>query len=65
MQLHLFDSIIVPIALYGSEIWGFKYMEILEKLHLQFCKILLHVKICIFNVMVLGELGRFSIEYKI
>ena len=65
VQLHLFDSIIVPIATYGCEIWGFKNIEILEKLHLQYCKILLRVKKCTPNVMVLGELGRLPIDYNV
>ena len=49
--------------LYGCEVWGFKKVEILEKLQLQYCKILLNMKKCTPNVMVLGELGRLPIEF--
>ena len=63
VQLQLFDSLILPIMLYGCEVWGFKKVEILEKLQLQYCKILLNMKKCTPNVMVLGELGRLPMEF--
>ena len=62
VQLQLFDGLILPIMLYGCEVWGFKKVEILEKLQLQYCTILLNMKKCTPNVMVLGELGRLPIE---
>ena len=34
IKLQLFDSLIVPICLYGCEVWGFKNIELIEKLHL-------------------------------
>ena len=58
VKLHLFDTMVLPIALYGSEIWGHVNFEIIERLHLQFCKMLLKVKKCTPTCMVLGELGR-------
>ena len=33
MQLKLFDQTIVPILLYGSEIFGFENLQALEKNH--------------------------------
>ena len=36
LQLKLFDHTIVPILLYGEEIWGFENIEIIEKLHNEF-----------------------------
>ena len=65
IQLQLFDSMVLPITLYGCEIWGFRKLEVIEKLHLQYCKILLNVKKCTPNVMVLGELGRLPLEYNV
>ena len=47
-----FDKIIKPILLYGCEELGFSNNDILEKIHLNFCKILS-------NYMVYGELGRY------
>ena len=61
VQLHLFDTMVLPIALYGSEIWGHVNFEMIERLHLQFCKMLLKVKKCTPTCMVLGELGRLPI----
>ena len=65
IQLQLFDSMVLPITLYGCEIWGFRKLEVIEKLHLQYCKILLNVKKCTPNVMVFGELGRLPLEYNV
>ena len=40
LQLSIFDTIVRPIMLYGSEVWGFEKNDILEKLgqHLIFFK---------------------------
>jgi len=67
MMLDLFDKLVVPIVLYGSEIWGYENLDIIEKLHLKFCKYILGVKSSTPSVMVYGELGRspLSIEVKI
>lgn len=40
----MFDKAIEPILLYGSEIWGFENLEILEKVQLYFCKHTLRLK---------------------
>ncbi len=47
----VFDSVILPIALYGSEIWGptsnysnkYWHKHPLEALHVEFCRSILHV----------------------
>ena len=36
--LSLFDKMVKPILLYGCEIWGFGNNDVLEKVHLKFCK---------------------------
>ena len=61
-QLDMFDKAILPILLYGAEIWGFEKLEILERVHLQFCKIILGLKQTTPNCIVYGELGRFPIS---
>ena len=33
-----------PIILYGCETWGFGSNEIIERLQLKLCKLLLHLK---------------------
>ena len=41
-QLDLFDKLVKPILLNGFEIWGYANNDVLEKIHLKFCKLLLH-----------------------
>ncbi len=43
LQLALFDRMIVPIMLYGSEVWGPENYIETEKLHLKFVKHILGV----------------------
>jgi hypothetical protein len=38
------DKIIIPMLTYGSEIWGYENIDILEKVHVKFCKLLLNLK---------------------
>jgi hypothetical protein len=54
-----------PILLYGSEIWDYENIKIMEQVHLQFCKRILKVRTTTPNFMVYGELGRFSLEIKV
>ena len=59
IQLKLFDTMIAPILLYGSEVWGYENCEVIEAYHFRFCKMMLHLKPSTPKVMVYGELGRF------
>ena len=43
IKLDLFDKMVKPILLYGSEVWGFSNNDIIEKVHLKICKLLLHL----------------------
>jgi hypothetical protein len=43
-QLDLFDKIAKSVLLYGCEIWGFDKNDIIERVHLKFCKLLLRLK---------------------
>ena len=47
-QIDMFDKMVTPILLYGCEIWGFENLDIIEKIHLKFCKIVLNFS-CIFH----------------
>ena len=51
--------------LYGCETWGFGKNDIIERVHLKFCKLLLYVKTSTPNFMVYGELGRYPIDIDI
>ena len=65
LQLRLFDSIVEPILLYGSEVWGFENTIDIERIHLQFCKNILHLRKSTPNYMVYGELGLFPLSINI
>ena len=58
----LFDTLIAPILLYGSEEWRFENCDITEAYHFKFCKMMLHFKPSTPTVMVYGELGRFPMQ---
>jgi len=61
----LFDSIVTPILLYGSEIWGVEDISAVENFHTKFCKKLLRVHKYTPNVMAYAELGRSPLKYEI
>ena len=44
IQLQMFDSMVSPILLYGSEVYGFEDCSMIESIFLQFYKIILHFK---------------------
>ena len=56
--LELFDKMILPILLYGAEVWGYKEWSIIENVHLKFLKRILGVSQNVPNVAVYGETGR-------
>ena len=43
LQLKNVDAMVEPILLYGSEIWGYENIKIIEQVHLGFCKRILKV----------------------
>lgn len=59
--LHLFDKMVVPVLLYGSEIWSNQKIDLLERVQLKFCKYLLKLPMRTPSVMVYGELGRYPL----
>ena len=61
----LFDSLVTPVSLYGSEIYAIYPYKDIEKVHLKFCKYLLSLPSRATNNMVYGELGRMPLEIKI
>jgi hypothetical protein len=63
--LQMFDAMVVPILMYGSEVWGYENNSIIESLHLEFCKYIMKVKKCTPNDIVYGELGRVPLSVSI
>ena len=65
ISLELFYTLVAPILLYGAEVWGYANIEVIEKVHLQFCRAILKVSKTTPIAMVYGELGRFPLEIQI
>ena len=61
-KISLFDSLVTPILLYGSEVWGVQGLICIDKVHIKFLKILLGVRQQTPNYAVYGELGRFPLS---
>ena len=61
-KLQLFDSIVIPILLYGSEVWGFVNISNVEKIQIRFYKLLLGLNVSVSNVVTFGELGKFPLR---
>lgn len=64
-QLDLFDKVVMPVLLYGCEVWGFENIETIERIHLKFLKHILNLKSCTPSYMVYGETGRFPLSVNI
>ena len=58
LQCDLYEKLVVPILLYGSEVWGLRNAAIIEKFERKFLKTVLSVSKFTANCMVYGELGR-------
>ena len=61
-QIDLFQKMIEPILLYGSEIWGFENTAMLETFRLKTIKQLLGLKMSTPSYMVYGETGLLPLE---
>ena len=62
LQLQLFESMVAPILLYGSEITGFEKSDGFERLRTQFYKIILNLKKTTPNIILYGDLGRYPLD---
>ena len=63
IQIQLFDSIVVPILLYGSEVSGFENCNVLKRLCIQFGKLILKAKKSTPDTMLYGELGHMLLVF--
>ena len=61
----LFDSVVLPVLMYGGEVLAAYPSTEIEKVHLKFCKYLLSVPNTTTSAMVYAELGRMPLEIKI
>ena len=53
----MFEKMVLPVLLYGSEIWGYENSNILEKLQLQFLKYLFHLPRNTMTDLIYGDTG--------
>ena len=61
IQCQLFDNLVLPVLLYGSEVWGYEDMLQIEVFHRKFLRLILHVNRCTPDCMIYGETGRGAI----
>ena len=62
MQIQLFNTMILPILLYCSEVWGLHNTDKIETFHLSFLKSILCVKKSTPTCFIYGELGMYPIH---
>ena len=62
LQLKLFDNTVLPILTYGSEIWGFENLDILERIHTHFLRRITKCRKSTPKYILYAEMGRYPIE---
>ena len=65
LQLYLFDHVILPIALYGCEIWGFENCQIIKNLRNDVLRQIINLRKSTPIYMLHEELGRHPIQINI
>ena len=65
LQIELFNKLVKPILLYGSEVWGYGNIEIIERVHLKFLKHILKAKTSTPNSIIYGETGEMPLSIDI
>jgi len=58
----MFDTLVVPILLYCSDVLDVYNHKDIDKLHLKYCKTILGLRPQTPNIAVFGELGRFPLS---
>ena len=61
LQIELFNKTFKPILLYGSEIWGFGNLEVIERVQLKFFRQILNMKKPTPSYMIYGEIRAFPL----
>ena len=62
MQCELFDRLVIPVLLYGCELWGCENIDAINLFYRKFLKSLLKVKRSTSNCMVFGEMGKYPLK---
>ena len=61
----LFDTLIKPILLYGSEMYGSSMSKDIEQVHVNFIKKILGVKPSTNNCVIYVETGRYALQIEV
>ena len=61
-KLKMFDSMVLPLLLYGCEIWGYEKVDIFNSVQINFLRHIIPVKKATPIFLLYGELGRMPIE---
>ena len=64
-QLKLFESMVLPVLLHGSEICGFQNLSLMDKICNKFLKLLLPVRKTTPSYLLYGELGRYPVHISV
>ena len=62
IECNVFEKLVFPILLYGCEIWGFHYVNVLETFYRKFLKKILHLRPSTPSCMVYGEFGKLPLQ---
>ena len=62
IQCELFDKIVVPILLYGSEVWGYSNLLQIEVFYRKFLRNLLYLNKSCPNCIAYGEVGKLPLK---
>ena len=65
IHIDLFEKMVAPIFLYGSEVWGYGNIEPIEIFYRKFIKRVLGVGRSVPNCFVYGEVGKYPIAHRI
>lgn len=65
VKMRIFDSKVLSIALYGSELWGLEYVDYIDKFVDKFYKSILLLRPNASVNLARGELGRYSVKVNI
>ena len=65
LQVQLFRFIVIPVKLYGSEVWGYHIIRDIEILHVRFLNHTSCVQRNTCKDIVYGELGIYPLEVDI
>ena len=57
----LFDKLVLPILLYGCEVWGFEKLDHIEIFYRNFLRRVLKVNKLTVNCMLYGEVGKYKL----